>query len=148
MELTAASAGDMEALGARLAGASRPGLRLFLQGELGAGKTTLVRGFLRGLGYEGKVKSPTYTLVEPYHLSALTVYHFDFYRLQDPEELEAMGIRDYFGGEACCLVEWPERAGGYLGQGDVSIHITFENSDRYLSLQAHTAPGRALLARL
>lgn len=142
------SAGDMEALGARLAGAGRPGLRLYLRGELGAGKTTLARGFLRGLGYEGKVKSPTYTLVEPYHLPAVTIYHFDFYRLQDPDELETMGIRDYFNGEACCLVEWPEKAGEFLGKGDISIHFTFRDDGRRLILEAHTAPGQAVLDRL
>jgi len=142
------SAADMETLGGRLAAVSRPGLRIHLQGELGAGKTTLVRGFLRGLGHTGRVKSPTYTLVEPYLVDNKRIYHFDLYRLADPEELEAIGVRDYLDGVSLCLIEWPERAAALLGGPDLLLAISLEGEGRRLRLSAATARGRALLAAL
>jgi len=100
----------MLALGAQLAEQAKPGDIIFLKGELGAGKTTLARGFLRALGYIGLVKSPTYTLVEPYHLDNVILYHFDFYRLNRIEELDEIGLSDYLTEDAICLIEWPEKS--------------------------------------
>src|ERR1700722_2619957 len=96
---------------------------IFLIGELGAGKTTLARGFLRGLGFNGVVKSPTYTLVETYHIGQKTIHHFDFYRIAALEELELMGIRDYFTSQSICLVEWPERVSAILSAADITCYI-------------------------
>ena len=144
-EFTAANEHDMEALGARLAIVLQAGMVLHLHGELGAGKTTLIRGMLRGLGHVGAVKSPTYTLVEPCQLGGLTVYHFDLYRLKDPEELEFLGIRDYLEGQGVCLVEWAERGAGFLPPPDVEITIQREGDGRQVRFLAHTATGTELL---
>ena len=123
LERRVATEADTERVGAALAPRLHAGLVLFLHGELGAGKTTLVRGILHGLGYTGAVKSPTYTLVEPYLIGGLTIYHFDLYRLNDPEELEFLGVRDYLEGKGVCLVEWAERGAGVLPAPDVDIVI-------------------------
>jgi tRNA threonylcarbamoyladenosine biosynthesis protein TsaE len=127
---------EMMALGGELAAhcIQQPHCVVFLQGELGAGKTTLVRGFLRSLGYEGTVKSPTFTLVEHYRLSERDIYHFDFYRLTNPEELEYIGIRDYLSGESICLIEWPERATGMLPTPDIICQIDIDDNKRIVAL--------------
>ena len=145
VEFTVANEHDMEALGARLAIALPAGMVLHLHGELGAGKTTLIRGVLRGLGHVGAVKSPTYTLVEPYQLGGQMVFHFDLYRLKDPEELEFLGIRDYLEGQGVCLIEWAERGAGFLPPPDIEITIQREGDGRQVRLLAHTATGTELL---
>lgn len=133
---------------ARLAAESGQGLTVFLDGDLGMGKTTLSRGVMRGLGHEGAVKSPTYTLVEPYeHLTPAT-YHFDLYRLGDPEELEYMGIRDYFEGNNLCLIEWPERGRGVLPEPDLDIHIEREGEGRSVVIRARSEHGAHLMNEL
>lgn len=142
------SAAAMEALGAQLAAAARAPLVVFLEGQLGAGKTTLVRGWLHGLGHEGAVKSPTYTLVEPYELPAGALYHFDLYRLSEPEELEYMGIRDYLVGDAVALIEWPERGAGILPGADLAVAIDYRPDGREVRLRALTPDGQAVLDRL
>jgi tRNA threonylcarbamoyladenosine biosynthesis protein TsaE len=133
------------ALAVELARHASAGLVVYLQGDLGAGKTTLVRGFLHQLGHQGAVKSPTYTLVEPYVINGQAIYHFDLYRLADPDELEYAGGRDYFDGQAICLVEWPERAQGYLPAADLLCVLSYENGGRRAELSAHSALGKALL---
>lgn len=139
---------EMLALGAQLAAALLPGTVVYLEGDLGMGKTTLSRGIIQALGHEGAVKSPTYTLVEPYELAARTIYHFDLYRLGDPEELEFMGIREYFDDKALCLVEWPERGLGVLPGADLVINIERENAGRRLQLVASGLKGLAIAAQL
>jgi len=136
-------------LGAQLAMTCPAGSTLYLHGELGAGKTTLVRGLLQALGHQGKVKSPTYTLVEPYELSGnRRVYHFDLYRLGDAQELEFMGIRDYLDNESLCLVEWPERGEGVLPAADVDIYLHYQEQGRQVRLLGHMEKGLAIIEQL
>ncbi len=133
-------------LGAALAQGARNGLVLHLIGELGAGKTTLVRGLLGALGYRGRVKSPTYTLVEPYNLSKLYLYHFDFYRFKDKSEWLNSGFQEHFGPEAVCVVEWPERAGEAIAPPDLKIRLGYEGTGRAALLEARSPQGEAWLA--
>lgn len=135
----------MERLGSQLGQNCAHGTSLYLQGELGAGKTTLVRGFLRGSGYEGKVKSPTYTLVEPYNLPHVDIFHFDLYRLTDIEDLEHIGFRDYFDGQSIALVEWPERGASLLHEPDLLVMINVPAAGRALEIQAISTLGKDLL---
>lgn len=137
----------MVALGAGLAAVSQPGLVIYLQGELGMGKTTFCRGFIQALGHTGAVKSPTYTLVEPYQLRQRDVYHFDLYRLGDAAELELIGIRDYFAAGSLCLVEWPERGAGALPPADLTITIVASGSSRSVRVRAGSVLGSTVLAR-
>lgn len=142
---------ETEQLGQELARcvlASGNGLTVFLDGDLGMGKTTLSRGVMRGLGHEGAVKSPTYTLVEPYEHLSLPAYHFDLYRLGDPDELEYMGIRDYFSGQSLCLIEWPERGKGVLPEPDIEIHLEREGDGRSVVMRAGSELGASLLNRV
>lgn len=134
--------------GEKLAQVLQPGLFVALSGELGSGKTTLARGILRGLGYEGKVKSPTYTLVELYELSRLNLYHFDLYRLRDSQELLEAGFRDDFDSRNVCLVEWPERAEDLLPIADLSVSLAQERGGRRVRIAAKTESGKNCLARI
>ena len=132
----------------RLALQLQPGSVLFLRGDLGVGKTSLCRGVLMGLGHQGNVKSPTYTLVEPYDLPGQQVYHFDLYRLGEPSELEFMGCRDYFDNESICLVEWPEQGVGVLPVPDLELEILVKGRGRQLLCRAHSDRGRTIIAGL
>jgi tRNA threonylcarbamoyladenosine biosynthesis protein TsaE len=148
LERRIATVEAMEALGAQLAPVIG-GLRLVsLRGALGAGKTTLVRGLVRALGHAGAVKSPTFTLVEPYPFDRFTLNHFDLYRLKSPEELEFMGLRDYLRDGNVCLVEWPERANGVLPVPDLEVNIEFSNGERRVQMLAHSRAGEAALESL
>lgn len=138
----------METFGGRLASACNGRGVIYLEGDLGTGKTTLVRGLLRSLGYTGHVKSPTYTLIEPYELAQATIYHLDLYRLAAPEELEWLGFRDLTGAEVLLLIEWPERAAGALPVPDLTVSLLFSGEGRELSLTAHTPLGRRMADHL
>lgn len=133
------------ALGEKIANILHPGLIVFLNGDLGAGKTTLTRGILRAMGYQGKVKSPTYNLVEIYKFSGLYLYHFDFYRFNDPTEWEEAGFRDYFNAETICLIEWPEKADRLLPDADIDIKFKFNDLGREIKIQAGTETGKKCL---
>jgi len=135
-------------LGRELAALLEPGLIVYLSGELGVGKTTLVRGTLLALGHAGPVKSPTYTLVELYTFSRLYLHHFDFYRFSEPQELGEAGFREYFNPDAVCLVEWPENAAGRLPAADLRITIKAAGTGRELEIGADTEVGRRCLKRL
>ncbi len=137
-----------QALGARLARVLIPGLSVWLSGDLGAGKTTLTRGLLRELGYGGRVKSPTYTLVELYPFSRFNLYHFDLYRFADPDEWEDAGFREYFNNTSLCLVEWPEKGGGLLPAPDIHVQLDIPDTGRTATVRGLTEAGRTCIAHL
>ncbi len=139
---------DTLAFGAALAPELEPPLVIYLSGELGAGKTTLARGLLRGLGHTGKVKSPSYALVEPYAFSRLYLYHFDFYRFTHPRELGEAGFREHFNPASVCLVEWPERAAGAVPGADIEITLKVAGAGRDLEVDADTEAGRRCIREL
>lgn len=124
-----------EQFGAKLWAELPPKCLIFLYGELGAGKTTLVRGFLRAAGYTGAVKSPTYTLVEEYTIGGRKIFHFDLYRVADPEELEWIGIRDYFDRDCVCFIEWPDMGKGFLPDPDRVISLVADGSGRSITIR-------------
>lgn len=153
--MNVATADDMRALGRALGSALRStgdgALVIGFEGELGAGKTTLVSGVLAGVGITGAVRSPTYTLIEPYEAAGLQLYHIDLYRLGGPREVEALGIRDLLDARAVLLIEWPSRAAGALPTEDLSIAIEYPGSEaqrRLLRAQAHSSAGDKLLEQL
>lgn len=148
LEMHLADEAATSALGARLARVIVPGLSLYLHGDLGSGKTTLARGLLRGLGHTGRVKSPSYALVEVYTISRLNLYHFDFYRFRDPKEWRDAGFSEYFNESSVCLVEWPEKAAGLLPPADLDIALEFAGDGRDLNIRAGTESGKACLDRL
>lgn len=123
----------MEALGAAWAAAMRPGLCVYFDGDLGTGKTTLIRGILRGLGYSGRVRSPTYTLIETYRLRGMDVYHIDLYRIADVDDLESIGLRDLFDGRSVCLVEWAQRGRDLLPPADVQVRLRHDDDARIVN---------------
>ena len=135
-------------MGNKLALVVKDGAIVYLHGDLGAGKTTFTRGVIQGLGHKGNVKSPTYTLVDPYELDLVNAYHFDLYRLGDPEELEFMGIRDYFELNSLCLIEWPERGAGILPEADLDITLEYVDAGRVINLVANNPKGLSILALL
>ena len=138
----------MEGLGAIVSSALKEGGVVYLEGDLGMGKTTLVRGILRGLGYQGPVKSPTYTIVEPYEFMGLEAYHFDLYRVGNAEELEFMGIRDYFTVGSLCLIEWAEMGRGVLPEADLVISLGLIRHGRHVSFIAQSEKGNVALNAL
>ncbi len=139
-------------LGAALGHVLRPGMTIHLHGELGAGKTFLTREILRAMGYTGRVKSPTYTLLEPYSVElrghTIEVLHFDLYRMSSPQEFVEAGFRDYFGSHKICIVEWPEQAGDLLPAADIDLFITAEDEARTVELRANSELGAKCLENL
>jgi tRNA threonylcarbamoyladenosine biosynthesis protein TsaE len=147
MEVLLPDAESQTAFGVHLASLLPSQWVIYLHGDLGTGKTTLARGILRGLGYQGPARSPTYTLVEPYEIDSRRVYHLDLYRLGDPEELDYLGLRDLLGEAAIWLVEWPERAAGLLPAPDLTIGIEYLSEGRRLTLVHHSEVLQALIGR-
>lgn len=133
---------DTEQAGAALATGLAAGLVVYLIGDLGTGKTTLVRGALRALGHSGKVKSPTYTLIEPYTVSRLDLYHFDFYRFSTPDEFLEAGLDEYFSGQGACLVEWPDKAAPHVAGADIEVRLAVCDTGRDIEVVALTENGQ------
>ena len=148
MELLLETEDDTQRLGELIARYLDAPLICFLEGDLGVGKTRITRAIIQSLGYQGNVKSPTYTLVEPYQLEHLKVYHFDLYRLSDPEELDFLGIRDYFDDESVSFIEWPSKGKGWLAVADIVITLAFKQQGRTCQLLANTEIGCRLLKKL
>ena len=121
---------------------------IYLNGGLGAGKTTLTRGVMRGFGYEGAVKSPTYTIIEPYEFQKSQIYHFDLYRLAHAEEVEFLGAEEYFSSKNLCLIEWPERGQGFIPSADLVIELAQKGNGRSVSCMSHTEKGLKIVKRL
>ncbi|OGT16737.1 MAG: tRNA (adenosine(37)-N6)-threonylcarbamoyltransferase complex ATPase subunit type 1 TsaE [Gallionellales bacterium RIFOXYB12_FULL_54_9] len=136
------------ALANRLAAQLQPGMVIYLHGDLGAGKTCLVRGVLNALGFTGRVKSPTYTLLEPYHAAGLDLRHFDLYRLQDENEWEFAGFRDEFNGKSIFFIEWPEKARTFIPPADLEIYIDILQQGRCVEIKSNTSMGIACLTQL
>jgi tRNA threonylcarbamoyladenosine biosynthesis protein TsaE len=137
-----------ELLGAVLSSVCPADTTIYLTGDLGAGKTTMTRGFVRSRGYKGVVKSPTYTLVEEYQTNGVYVYHFDLYRLNDPEELEMMGIRDYFSPSSVRIVEWPSKGEGILPEADLEVNLEIVGNSRNAVIHARNEKGAAILEKM
>lgn len=142
-----ASEDETRALGFELGRNILPGMTIYLTGTLGTGKTTFTRGFLEGRGYTGKVKSPTYALVEPYDVANKMIFHFDFYRINHINELSTMGLADYFSSEAICLVEWPEKAAGLLPSPDLICQFDLTLPGRTVEITAVSEKGNRILTR-
>ena len=147
MRIELANEAATAALGRRLAGVLHTGV-VYLEGDLGAGKTALARAILQGRGFTGKVKSPTYTLVEPYHVDGENIYHLDLYRLADPEELEWLGLRDMLEGRHLLLIEWPSRGAGDLPAPDLVIELACLGDGRVVNLRPETAHGHNMVGAL
>lgn len=135
-------------LAAQLAKVVTPPAVIFLEGQLGAGKTTFARGFLRALGVEGKVKSPTYTLIEPYEAEGKKIFHLDLYRLEDAFELEQIGIRDYFTSDSICLIEWPEKGFPLLPSADLVCHLAFHSAGREVQIETLSKAGEEIMEHM
>ena len=148
VKILLANEAETIAFGASIARLCLSATTIFLHGDLGAGKTTMTRGFVQQLGHSGNVKSPTYTLVEPYTLADWNIYHFDLYRLADPEELEFMGIRDYFADDCLCLIEWPQRGEGFLPAADLNITLSYVGEQREVVVEGNTPLGLTMVEQL
>lgn len=142
---TLATEAELHALAQRFANIVRKGTVIFLHGDLGAGKTSFVRGFLFALGYKGKVKSPTFTLLEPYQFAHQQIYHFDLYRIVDAEELHHIGISEYFTDESICFIEWPERGFPILPVADLDCYIEIVGNQRKFTMIAKTPRGEDII---
>ena len=150
MQISIKTSFAMQALGAAIAVSCEPGCVVYLNGELGAGKTTLVRGFLHKFGYKGHVRSPTFTLLEPYQLDGHLIYHFDLYRLISAQEFAHIGGRDYFTEQSICLIEWPERGRGFLPAADLICSFDFAAKGKWRKVQlaAGSDKGKNIIGKL